>query len=60
MGDAKPTVDVRLVITAFGLGSLLLGYLGVRWLFRPIASIREGAARIGRGDFGHRIERTPA
>jgi signal transduction histidine kinase len=58
MGDAKPTVDVRLVITAFGLGSLLLGYLGVRWLFRPIASIRAGAARIGRGDFSHRITGT--
>lgn len=55
MSDTKAQVDVRLVITAVGLISLLIGYLGVRWLFRPVAAIRAGAARIGRGDFSHRI-----
>ncbi len=55
MGDTRTKVDVRLVITAFGLLSLLLGYLCVRWLFRPVAAIREGTARIGHGDFSHRI-----
>jgi signal transduction histidine kinase len=29
--------------------------MSVRWLFKPIGSIREGAARIGRGNFDHRI-----
>jgi signal transduction histidine kinase len=32
-----------------------MAYLCVSWLFRPIRSIREGAARIGSGDLGHRI-----
>ena len=57
MGSAQSVIDPRLVITAVGLLSLLLGYLAVRWLFLPIASIRAGAARIGRGDFTHRIDR---
>ena len=34
---------------------MLCAYLAVRWLFRPIATIREGAAYIGAGHFGHRI-----
>ncbi|MFK8015182.1 MAG: ATP-binding protein [Gammaproteobacteria bacterium] len=57
MGSTQRVFDVRLVITVVGLLSLTLGYLGVRWLFRPIAAIRAGAARIGRGDFSHRIDR---
>ena len=43
------------VIVGFGLAWLFIAYLCVRWLFQPIGSIREGAARIGRGDFDHRI-----
>ncbi|MEO1576040.1 MAG: hypothetical protein AAFU65_13930, partial [Pseudomonadota bacterium] len=46
MGDTQSVVDVRIVITVVGLFCLLLGYLAVRWLFRPVAAIREGAARI--------------
>ena len=34
--------------------AVALTYLAVRWLFLPIAAIREGARRIGHGDFGHR------
>ncbi|MEM6639428.1 MAG: HAMP domain-containing sensor histidine kinase [Pseudomonadota bacterium] len=56
MGDTQRVVDVRIVITIVGLICLLLGYLAVRWLFRPISAIREGAARIGRGNFTHRIK----
>lgn len=56
MGAPGSDVDVRLVITVIGLGFLLLGYLAVRWLFRPISAIRRGAARIGRGRFDHRID----
>ncbi|MFK7886577.1 MAG: ATP-binding protein [Gammaproteobacteria bacterium] len=55
MGHEQSVVDVRLLITLVGLVCLLLCYLGVRWLFRPIAEIREGAARIGSGHFSHRI-----
>ena len=43
------------LILGLGLFFLLLGYAAVQWLFRPIRSIREGAAQIGRGDFDFRI-----
>ncbi len=38
-----------------GLAFLLIGYLAVTWLFKPIRDIRAGAAHIGRGNFDHRI-----
>ena len=44
-------------ILVLGLFFLLLGYLAVRWLFKPIRSIRKGAAHIGRGNFRHRISK---
>ena len=40
-----------------GLAFLLIGYLAVTWLFKPIRDIRTGAAHIGRGNFDHRITR---
>ena len=43
------------VILAIGLIWLFVAYLCVNWLFRPIRAIREGAARIGAGEFGYRI-----
>lgn len=43
------------VIVGMALVLVLLTYFAVRWLFRPIGAIRRGAARIGRGEFGHRI-----
>ena len=43
------------IIIGFGLFLVLLAYLAVRWLFRPIRAIRDGAAEIGRGNFQHRI-----
>ena len=39
-----------------GLAFLLIGYLAVTWLFKPIRDIRAGASHIGRGNFDHRIE----
>lgn len=42
-------------ILGLGLAFLLMGYAAVNWLFRPIRKIREGAARIGRGNFDTRI-----
>ncbi len=43
------------ILVGFALLLVLCGYLAVRWLFRPVATIREGAAYIGAGHFGHRI-----
>ena len=45
-----------LMIIAFGVALLILSFLAVQWLFRPIRQIREGAASIGRGRFDNRIE----
>lgn len=43
------------ILVGFALLLVLLAYLAVRWLFRPIGPIRTGAAYIGAGHFGHRI-----
>jgi len=45
------------LILGLGLTLLLLAYAAVTWLFRPIRTIREGAAHIGRGNFDFRIAR---
>jgi signal transduction histidine kinase len=55
IADSTDGPDLITLILALGLTFLLLTYLSVRWLFKPISSIREGAARIGRGNFDHRI-----
>lgn len=44
------------ILVGFALLLILGGYLAVRWLFRPLAPIRAGAAYIGAGHFGHRID----
>ncbi len=44
------------LVIGLGLTFLLLGYGAVIWLFRPIRTIRESAAHIGKGHFDHRIE----
>lgn len=55
-----PVIVRRLtpVIAGFVLVLFALTYVAVRWLFRPIEAIRQGARRIGRGDFGYRIGTT--
>ena len=55
IGDARSVLDLRLIIVGLGLFSLLIGYVLVSWLFKPIRAIRAGAAHIGRGNFDHRI-----
>ena len=55
IADTVTGPDLLPIILAIGLLWLLVAYLSVNWLFRPIRSIRAGAARIGRGDFDHRI-----
>jgi signal transduction histidine kinase len=43
------------ILVGFALLLILGAYLAVRWLFRPLAPIRAGAAYIGAGHFTHRI-----
>ncbi len=43
------------LILGLGLSFLVLAYLAVSWLFRPIRVIRKGAEHIGQGNFEHRI-----
>ncbi|HXR51646.1 MAG TPA: HAMP domain-containing sensor histidine kinase [Steroidobacteraceae bacterium] len=50
--DRPPLVPI---LVGFALLLILGAYLAVRWLFRPLAPIREGAAYIGAGHFSHRI-----
>lgn len=44
-----------LIIAVAGILVLLLCYLAVRWLFKPIVWMHEGASRIGGGDLDYRI-----
>jgi signal transduction histidine kinase len=43
------------ILVGFALLLVLLAYLAVRGLFRPVGIIRQGAAYIGAGHFDHRI-----
>lgn len=54
----RPVEERQLVpiIIAFGLALVLLAYLAVRWLFKPLDRIREGAASIAAGQLQHRIK----
>lgn len=45
------------LILGLGLSFLLLAYVAVTWLFRPIRKIREGAEHIGQGNFDFRISK---
>jgi signal transduction histidine kinase len=47
--------DLLAIIVGFGLVLVLLAYLAVRWLFKPVGTIRQGASRIGHGDLDYRI-----
>jgi len=55
IADTSTNPHLLPVILSIGLVWLFIAYLCVSWLFRPIRSIREGAARIGQGDFDYRI-----
>jgi signal transduction histidine kinase len=57
ISDAPDGPDLVTQILVLGLTFLLLAYLTVRWLFKPIRAIRAGAAHIGRGNFDYRISR---
>lgn len=53
--DGGPNLVLQILV--MGLSFLLIAYFAVQWLFRPIRSIREGTAHIGRGNFDFRIEK---
>ena len=55
IADTNSGPDLLPIILSIGLVWLFLAYVSVRWLFRPIRSIREGAALIGKGNLEHRI-----
>ncbi len=48
---SQPIDDRQLtpIIIAIGLTLVLLAYLSVRWLFKPLDAIRQGAAQMGSG-----------
>jgi signal transduction histidine kinase len=53
--EIRPPTYTTLIFSVVGLTMLLLLYLAVRWLFRPIKWMQEGTARIGRGELDYRI-----
>lgn len=55
IADVREGPPFIALIVGMGLSLLFLGYAAVQWLFKPIRSIRAGAAQIGRGNFEHRI-----
>ena len=56
ISDVRSGPDLSYIIVGLGLTFLLIGYVAVSWLFKPIRAIRAGAEHIGRGNFNHRIE----
>ena len=56
IADTVTNRSLMPIIVGVGLSLVLLAYLAVRWLFRPIGAIRRGASRIGQGRFDERIE----
>ncbi len=56
IGDEAVERSLTPIIIGFGLLLVLLAYLAVRWLFKPVQFIRYGAAQIGRGNLEFRIE----
>jgi signal transduction histidine kinase len=55
IADTRSRPPLVPILVGFALLMLLCAYLAVRELFRPVATIRQGAAYIGAGHFGHRI-----
>jgi signal transduction histidine kinase len=55
IADQRSRPPLVPILVGFALLLVLCGYLAVRWLFRPVVTIRQGAAYIGAGHFDHRI-----
>jgi len=55
ISEIPPRNDSTLIISLIGIAVLFLCYLAVRWVFKPILWMQEGATRIGQGDLDYRI-----
>ena len=55
IADVRDGPPAILLIVLMGLALLTTAYLAVQWLFKPIRTIRSGAAAIGSGNFDLRI-----
>lgn len=55
---AKAHFTLISLLTAIAVLSIFSLYLVSRRLMRPLTTLREGVERIGKGEFGHRIEVT--
>ena len=53
---AKAHFTLISLLTAIAALSIFSLYLASKRLMRPLTTLREGADRIGKGEFGHRIE----
>ena len=53
---AKAHFTLISLLTAIAALSIFSLYLASKRLMRPLTTLREGAERIGKGEFGHRIE----
>jgi len=60
MEDTTNERSLLPVILLVGILTILGSYWAVHSLFKPIHAIRQGANRIGRGDFAHRVESSRA
>ncbi|MEY2853778.1 MAG: hypothetical protein RL030_910, partial [Pseudomonadota bacterium] len=56
IGDHRTRPPLIPILVGFALLLVLCAYLAVRGLFRPLSTIRQGAAYIGAGHFDHRIQ----
>lgn len=55
IADASSGPPLLSLILGMGLSLVVLSYMAVNWLFRPVRTIRRGAEHIGRGNFDFRI-----
>jgi len=58
MADKNYSRPLLPLVIFMGVITILGSYFAVRTLFGPIQGIREGAEKIGRGNFSHRIANT--
>ncbi len=54
-GLERHRTDVLRNTLLFALGLLLLCYLLIRWMLRPVHDIKQGVEQMGRGDLSHRV-----
>ena len=53
---SKTHLTLLLLLLTISAGSVFVLFLVLNRVMRPVVKLREGAERIGKGEFGHRIE----